>query len=127
MQHTEAKEGAKKKPKRAAKSKPKTSVQEAPLPAGPDSPVLAQDIIGAVNYYTRHVGESAEVEQLNEKLLGLCVEFALEGSVRCLGPADLKKLKQLQKIRLAYLVDPAEAQAEAIAFFKSVKMLTVMF
>ena len=105
---------------RKAKAKPKSkgadpaAADDAPLAA-----VLAEDIVGAVTYYASRIRRNPCVDdkrgdQVIDKLVSVCVEFALEGEVRCLSIPDLKKLKLQNAANLAYLADPAEAQMQAI-------------
>jgi hypothetical protein len=93
-----------------AKAKPKVckaSVGDAPITS---DVCLAEDIIATVNFYISHVKDAPQ--PCIDKLLCLCIEFAMCGKVLVAEKNDLKKLKDVDR-NLIYLSDPAAACTKA--------------
>ena len=92
-------------PKGKAKGKAKV-LSVAPVAAAS----LVGDMVGTIRHFTGCLADTTSTSaQLANKLMLLCVEFALEGKVSCLERPALQVILATSDVKLAYLKDPVEA------------------
>ena len=98
------------KSKMRAKAKAKTTgpvVENAPLPSVHEdgTVMLVEDIMGTVMHYVKHVENPPK--ELLSKLTAMCVELALERSVKFVDKPALVQIRD--DPRLVYHMDPSAA------------------
>ena len=71
---------------------------------------LVEDMVGTIKHYMECLADTMSASaELANKLMLLCVEFALEGKVSCLERPALQVIRATNNVELACLADPAEA------------------
>ena len=74
---------------------------------------LFEDMVGTIKHNTGCLVDTTSTSaELANKLMLLCVEFALEGKVSCLERPALQVIRAATDVKLAYLADPAEFLCE---------------